>query len=110
MHGQGKLVWQDGSTYQGNYSHGRKEGFGKFEFPSKNYYQGYWKDGKQHGAGILFDHDGKELKKGSWDAGQFEKALDGEEYDNLVKECQDKYSQKRSQDKKVQDIFKPSNG
>lgn len=42
MHGLGKLVWKDGSYYEGEYSNGLKDGKGKFVFPSKKCYEGYW--------------------------------------------------------------------
>ena len=30
MSGKGKMIWRDGSVYEGNYVDGRKEGEGKF--------------------------------------------------------------------------------
>ena len=71
MHGKGKLIWNDGSYYEGSYVNGKKEGEGKFFFVSKNYYDGFWLNGKQDGAGILYDKEGNEIKKGIWSNGSF---------------------------------------
>lgn len=31
MHGNGKFEWPDGKYYEGNYKHGKKNGYGKLE-------------------------------------------------------------------------------
>lgn len=38
MHGNGTFYWKDGSSYIGEYQHGRKHGHGKFYYPSKKVY------------------------------------------------------------------------
>ena len=58
MHGEGSFYWPDGSSYHGNYQHGKKHGIGSFNFHSKNYYQGSWANGKQNGPGTLFSQAG----------------------------------------------------
>ena len=32
MQGKGRYMWRDGSSYEGYYHDGKKEGFGKFTF------------------------------------------------------------------------------
>ena len=67
------MIWKDNSIYEGDYLMGRKDGKGKFTFPSGNVYDGYWIDGKQHGAGTLYSKDEKILKKGLWKFGLFDR-------------------------------------
>ncbi len=57
MHGKGRFLYSDGSSYDGEYINGRKEGNGTFIFPNGNYYEGYFLGGKQDGAGILFNRN-----------------------------------------------------
>jgi hypothetical protein len=76
MHGYGEFNWNDGSSYRGEYLHGRKHGNGIFTFGSKKYYQGEWVNGKQNGRGILFDKDGCILQKGIWEDGIIERETD----------------------------------
>ena len=53
--GQGKYVWMkkgdDDSlspkaTYEGNYKDGKRNGFGKMEYPNGDIYEGEWSDNK----------------------------------------------------------------
>ena len=55
MHGKGKFQWPDGSSYEGDYQHHKKDGHGRFMFASGNYYEGYFENGLQHGKGMLID-------------------------------------------------------
>lgn len=71
IYGKGIMTWRDGSTYNGHYINGKKEGYGKFVFVSQNYYEGYWQQGKQEGLGTLFSKNGEEQKKGIWKDGKF---------------------------------------
>jgi len=66
MHGQGYFSWNDGSSYRGEYQHGRKHGIGRFLFPSGKYYEGEWVHGKQSGSGTLYDKNGDIVHKGTW--------------------------------------------
>ena len=70
MHGQGKLTWEDGKTYQGEFKENMRDGFGKFAFGDGRQYEGMWANGKQHGEGRLTLEDGTE-KVGSWREGAF---------------------------------------
>ena len=67
------MIWRNDSIYEGDFAFGKKDGKGKFTFPSGNYYDGYWIDGKQHGAGALFSKDQTMMKKGLWKYGNFDR-------------------------------------
>ena len=71
MHGYGEFIWNDSSSYKGQYQHGRKHGEGTFVFISKKYYQGEWAHGKQNGKGTLYDRQGAVIHKGIWKDGLF---------------------------------------
>ena len=71
MHGKGVFKWRDNSEYEGSYVEGRKEGYGKFIYPSGKIYKGFWKEGKQDGTGISYEKIGIEMKRGLWKKGQF---------------------------------------
>lgn len=73
MHGSGEFYWKDGTSYNGEYQHGRKHGVGTFTYASKKRYEGHWVGGKQNGRGKLIDQNGKILKEGVWRDGVFEK-------------------------------------
>lgn len=55
----------------GEYLKGKKQGQGRFTYPSRKVYEGEWVDGKQEGWGVLFDQSGATLKKGKWREGVF---------------------------------------
>lgn len=71
MHGKGCFSWKDGSSYKGEYQHGRKHGVGTFVFPSKKYYEGDWVYGRQQGKGTLYDPNGQIIQSGIWKEGVF---------------------------------------
>ena len=73
MHGRGLFRWKDGTSYAGDYQHGRKHGAGTFTFPTQKRYSGEWAAGKQHGRGKLMDSSGKVLREGVWREGVFER-------------------------------------
>ena len=56
-HGKGEMVYQDGSTYKGEFFHGQMDGLGGFVAggdPKTGYtYSGSWKMGRKHGRGVL---------------------------------------------------------
>jgi len=58
MHGEGSFYWKDGSSYQGEYQHGRKHGFGTFNFSKGKQYKGDWVNGRQHGKGVIYNKEG----------------------------------------------------
>jgi len=55
MEGKGKLKWQDGRKYIGEFRDGKEEGEGTFKWPNGNKYIGQWKDGKMTGYALFID-------------------------------------------------------
>jgi hypothetical protein len=52
--GKGKLVWKDGSKYEGDFENGLRNGFGVYTYSKeddRDYYEGHWKDDKKSGKG-----------------------------------------------------------
>ena len=67
--GQGKYVWNDGLTYEGEWLHGNFNGKGKKTSPDGTYYTGDWKNGIPHGWGkCRFEQIGIEYE-GEWKNG-----------------------------------------
>ncbi len=46
MHGNGKIVWKDGKSYEGEYLDDKKHGEGTFIWSCGKKYVGSWKLGK----------------------------------------------------------------
>lgn len=53
MEGEGKIIFKDGATYEGGWKLGKKEGFGAFVFPCGFEYLGSFKNDEMHGEGVL---------------------------------------------------------
>jgi hypothetical protein len=90
---EGKMTYQDGSTYVGKFEGGVRSGrgtymfpsgsafFGKFEddelhkgvltYPNGGRFVGQWKNGARHGPGKEFRPDGSINRKGHWHEGRF---------------------------------------
>ena len=69
-HGYGIETWPDGTTYQGSYEMGKKNGVGKFSWNDTNeMYQGYFKDDQFHGQGRYEWADGR-IYDGEWLSGK----------------------------------------
>lgn len=47
----GKLTFQDGSIYEGEFKENVFEGIGKYQWPDGSYYIGEWKDNRYVGVG-----------------------------------------------------------
>jgi hypothetical protein len=58
-HGQGKLTYANGLSYQGGFKDGQYEGKGLLIYPNGDRYEGEFHQGKRHGQGILITADGK---------------------------------------------------
>ncbi len=59
-HGLGKITdLALGFVYEGNFEHGSKNGFGRFEYDNGAVYEGNMLDGKQVGRWKLIRDDGK---------------------------------------------------
>eukprot|EP01122_Echinamoeba_exundans_P005045 TRINITY_DN15226_c0_g1_i1.p1 TRINITY_DN15226_c0_g1~~TRINITY_DN15226_c0_g1_i1.p1 ORF type:complete len:1546 (-),score=222.45 TRINITY_DN15226_c0_g1_i1:1026-5663(-) len=67
MHGQGILVFNNGSVYDGQWSEGVQEGDGVWDDKaSRTYYKGAWKHGKFHGVGFMKYRDRGEYFEGEF--------------------------------------------
>lgn len=53
MEGEGKITFKDGATYEGAWKLGKKEGFGAFVFPCGFEYLGNFENDKMSGEGVL---------------------------------------------------------
>jgi hypothetical protein len=70
-HGQGTIVWPDGTVYRGQWKGGRMEGEGEISWPSGAGYRGSWRDGRKHGAGTIILPGGEALQ-GTWEHGRLQ--------------------------------------
>lgn len=52
-HGQGKIIYEDGSSYEGHWESGVPSGIGELTIIDRFKYTGSFKDGKFHGKGSL---------------------------------------------------------
>ena len=46
MNGTGKMVYEDGRVYEGQYYNDQKNGFGTYSWPNGKVYEGGWVNGK----------------------------------------------------------------
>lgn len=69
--GQGKILWDDGNTYEGGWKDGNGHGYGTFCWNTHNCsYTGDWVAWKMHGYGTYRYADGTVLT-GKWDNNEF---------------------------------------
>lgn len=74
MHGKGKTIFKDGSTYDGDFRNNLKHGMGKYTYPkedglsSPRFWDGKWKEGKKNGPGKYKTTQG-EVLTGTWSNG-----------------------------------------
>jgi hypothetical protein len=69
LHGQGKLVWPDGCTYQGNFVAGLREGLGVHTSADGSVHNGSFKQGLEQGKGsVVYGADGGKMEF-TWNAG-----------------------------------------
>ena len=58
-HGQGKMTYESGNTYEGSFVSDKFEGDkGIYHWADGDEYEGSWKDGERHGVGIFRSADG----------------------------------------------------
>jgi len=67
-HGEGKMVYPNGSMYQGKWKNGCREGKGKMFYASSDMYQGQWVDGRRSGQGKMVWNNGQ-MYQGEFDNG-----------------------------------------
>ena len=71
MHGHGKMSYFNGAVYFGEFEYDLLHGNGEYTYPDKSVYQGKFKEGLQHGLGCLSDENGATLMFGYWLDGEF---------------------------------------
>ena len=57
-HGYGKYFWNDGNRYEGEWKDGSRTGYGNHLYKNLDRYQGDWVNGIKHGKGKFFWKDG----------------------------------------------------
>ena len=56
--GKGKMTYDAGATYEGDFVNDKYEGYGTYTWDDKDVYEGEWKDGERHGKGVFRSGDG----------------------------------------------------
>lgn len=65
-YGVGRMVYPDGSRYEGDWRHDVKQGFGAYYYPNGDIYEGAWFKGKRHGLGTYFFAEYQIKFMGTW--------------------------------------------
>ncbi len=68
MHGNGTIRWDDGSVYTGEWRSGKRSGFGIYRWSDGKVYIGSWFENSMQGAGVMKYSDGSEVG-GIWKDG-----------------------------------------
>lgn len=67
-HGNGKMVWPSGDTYEGQHVDNERSGKGKFTWAGGNTYVGDYRQEKRHGKGVYTWADGERYEgEFEWD-------------------------------------------
>ena len=66
-HGNGKMVWDNGDTYEGSFVNGVRQGYGEFYLASGASYFGEFLNDTCTGAGTFFSADNNTIVKGTFD-------------------------------------------
>ncbi len=69
--GQGTYIWSSGDKYIGEWKKNLQDGDGTYIWSDGGRYVGQWKDHKMHGKGVEYDYDGKIIREGLWDNGNY---------------------------------------
>ena len=69
-HGRGKMTFESGDVYEGEYKDDKQSGRGTYKHASGNVYEGEWKDGDMNGRGKKTYTDGK-VEDGRWENDEF---------------------------------------
>lgn len=67
--GQATIHYDNGAVYTGQWSNGKRHGYGTLTYASGDRYEGNWKDNKFHGYGIYSYSDGSRYE-GNWENGK----------------------------------------
>ena len=69
-HGRGKCVFTDESIYEGEFREGEFHGHGKMTWSDGGWYEGEWWNGEMHGQGSEMRPNGTLRHEGAWSKGQ----------------------------------------
>jgi len=64
--GHGRIVWSDNAFYDGSFKEGEFNGFGKMVWSDGGWYEGEWLNGRMHGQGKEVLPDGSLRHDGLW--------------------------------------------
>jgi len=67
-HGRGIMKYSDGSSYDGEWSHGVMEGYGTFRYANGDVYTGNFIKNKPHGRGLVM-YKNENIYDGEWSEG-----------------------------------------
>lgn len=68
-HGQGRIVYDSGNVYDGQWEHDKRSGVGRFEYACGDVYEGEWSMGMYHGQGKYTGRQhGSDEYEGEWEA------------------------------------------
>ncbi len=61
-HGKGKIMYEEGDSYEGDFLNDKLTGYGKYKWEDNNTYEGEFLDGNMHGKGLYKWADGNEYE------------------------------------------------
>lgn len=64
-HGRGKMIFGDGSMYEGDFEDDKKNGKGKYTYTEGSIYEGDFEDDQRHGQGKV-TYDDADVYEGEW--------------------------------------------
>lgn len=88
MHGTGKTLWPDNSSYEGQYQDGRMHGQGQFIYQNRDKYIGAFEDDMRNGPGKFWNAKTQKWHEGEWQDDEFvetEKDAGSTPWDNMRK-------------------------
>ncbi len=65
-HGDGRMKYDNGNEYEGQWIDNKRDGKGKTKYASGNVYTGSWKTGKRHGFGVFIIKKTGDIYRGNW--------------------------------------------
>ena len=68
-HGNGKILYDNGNEYDGQWKNNKRDGKGTTRYASGNVYIGMWKVGKRHGFGVFHIEKSGDIYRGNWSGG-----------------------------------------
>lgn len=68
-HGNGKMRYDNGNEYDGQWKANKRDGKGTTRYASGNVYIGMWKSGKRHGFGVFHIEKSGDIYRGNWSGG-----------------------------------------